>query len=80
MLIEQVTFSRAAVGVRIVTASELLFNQCEATGPGSDRVTSRSGCATTKESTRVRRVGRALRCVFPKLLIHALRSPVPPSS
>ena len=49
MLIEQVTFSRAAVGVRIVTASELLFNQCEATGPGSDRVTSRSGCATTKE-------------------------------
>ena len=55
MLIEQVTFSRAAVGVRIVTASELLFNQCEATGPGSDRVPSRSGCATTKESTRVRR-------------------------
>ena len=46
MMIEQVTFSRAAVGVRIVTASELLFNQCEATGPGSDRVTSRSGCAT----------------------------------
>ena len=50
MLIEQVTFSRAAVGVRIVTASELLFNQCEATGPGSDRVTSRSGCATTQKS------------------------------
>lgn len=31
------------MGVRINTASELRFDQCEASGPGSDRVTNASG-------------------------------------